>query len=195
MSAPLLTLANQLTMLRMGLAPLLVVLVIYRELQWALAVFVVAGLTDLFDGYAARHGSQQTTLGAMLDPVADKILLSSSFLALTWSRGLPLNIPVWLTVITLSRDAIIVVSVAIINLTVGRRVFFPSLLGKLSTASQIVTVGVVLLVNALGRSHPAVDAIFGLAAALTVLSALHYVYLASTGRAGTPDPPAAAGPA
>jgi cardiolipin synthase len=191
MSAPILTLANQLTLLRMGLSPLLVVLVVFHELQWALWVFVVAGLTDLFDGYVARHGSQKTTLGAMLDPVADKILLSSSFIALTWSNDLPVSIPVWLTVITLSRDAIIVISVAIINLTLGRRVFYPSLLGKLSTASQIVTVGVVLLVNALGTPHPLVSVLFRISLALTVGSALHYVYLASTGRSGTPEPQAA----
>ena len=191
MSAPILTVANQLTMLRMGLAPLLVVLVVFRELQWALWVFVVAGLTDLFDGYVARHGSQQTTLGAMLDPVADKILLSSAFIALTWSSGLPVNIPVWLTVTTLSRDAIIIVSVAIINFTLGKRVFYPSLLGKLSTVSQIVAVGVVLVLNALGTPHPAVRVVFWVSLALTVGSALHYVYLASTGRTGTPMPPAA----
>jgi cardiolipin synthase len=191
-SEPILTVANQLTILRMALAPLLVVLVVFRELQWALWVFVVAGLTDLFDGYVARHGSQQTTLGAMLDPVADKVLLSSAFIALTWSSGLPTNIPVWLTVTTLSRDAIIVVSVAIVNLTLGRRIFYPSILGKLSTASQIVTVGAVLLSNALGMPHPVLRGVFWISLVLTVSSAFHYVYLASTGRSGTP-PPAAGG--
>jgi cardiolipin synthase (CMP-forming) len=188
-SEPILTVANQLTILRMALAPLLVVLVVFRELQWALWVFVVAGLTDLFDGYVARHGSQQTTLGAMLDPVADKILLSSAFIALTWSSNLPVNIPVWLTVTTLSRDAIIVISVAIVNLTLGKRIFYPSLLGKLSTASQIITVGLVLLVNALGTPHPLLRAVFWISLALTVSSAFHYVYLASAGRSGTPAPP------
>jgi cardiolipin synthase len=187
MSTPVLTLANQLTILRMGLSPLLVVLVLQRRLGWALGVFVVAGLTDMLDGLAARHSRQQTTLGAMLDPVADKILLTSTFVALTWAEGLQVRIPAWLTVTTLSRDAIIVLSVAIINLTVGRRVYYPSLLGKLSTVSQLVTVGLVLLVNATGLHLPGLPVLFVLTLALTVGSGFHYLYLAST-KGGVPVP-------
>jgi cardiolipin synthase len=182
MSTPVLTVANQLTLLRMGLAPLLVVLVLSGERVWALVVFVVAGVTDLLDGLIARLGRQQTTLGAMLDPVADKILLSSSFVALTWSGGLQVTIPAWLTVTTLSRDAIIVISVAVINLTVGRRVFYPSLLGKLSTGSQLATVALVLLVNATGWDFAGLEAVFALTLVLTVASALHYVYITSVRR-------------
>lgn len=189
MTAPVLTLANQLTILRMGLSPLLVVLVLQRRLAWALIVFVVAGFTDLFDGLVARRSHQQTTLGAMLDPVADKILLTSTFVALTWAGGLDVSIPAWLTVTTLSRDAIIVLSVAIINLTVGRRVFYPSLLGKLTTGSQLLTVGVVLLVNATGARPPGLWLLFAATLALTVGSGVHYLYLASRkGRGGVAVP-------
>jgi cardiolipin synthase len=191
MAAPILTLANQLTILRMGLAPLLIVLVLFRELKWALAVFVVAGLTDLLDGIAARHGGHQTSLGAMLDPVADKVLLTACFIALTWGHDLPVALPLWLTVTTLSRDAIIIISVAVVNLAYGRRIFYPSLLGKLTTAAQIFTVGVVLLANALEQPHPVMGHLFRLTLVLTVASALHYVYLASTGRTGTASPPPA----
>jgi cardiolipin synthase (CMP-forming) len=185
MSTPIFTIANQLTILRMALAPLLVILVLVRQLQWALVVFVVAGATDLLDGIIARVGHQQTTLGAMLDPVADKVLLSSSFVALTWASGLRQPIPLWLTVVTLSRDAIILVSVTIVNLTLGRRVFYPSLLGKLCTGSQLLTVGVVLLVNALDASFPAVRYLFVITLLLTVASAFHYVYVASVRGPGT----------
>lgn len=185
MSTPILTVANQLTMLRMGLAPLFVVLVLLRELKWALVVFVVAGITDLLDGLIARHGGQQTTLGAMLDPVADKILLSASFVALTWAPGLEPTIPSWLTVVTLSRDAIIVISVAVINLTLGRRVFYPSLLGKAATGTQLLTVALVLLLNAFSLRAPAVRYVFVVTLCLTVASALHYTYLASTRRGGS----------
>ena len=184
MAAPLLSLANQLTLLRMGLAPLLVVLVLARELPWALAVFLVAALTDLLDGLVARRSGQSTPLGAMLDPVADKILLTSCFIALTWGPDLLVRLPVWLTVVTLSRDAIIIVSVAIINLAYGRRMFYPSLLGKLTTAAQIVAVGVVVLLNAGGWELDGVRWLYYATVALTVTSALHYVYLASTGRTG-----------
>jgi cardiolipin synthase (CMP-forming) len=184
MSAPIFTLANQLTLLRMGLAPLLVTLVLSREMRWALAVFIVAGITDLLDGLIARLGHQQTTLGAMLDPVADKVLLTSTFVALTWGSSLYATIPAWLTVTTLSRDAIILVGVAIVNLTVGRRVFYPSLLGKLSTASQLVTVGVVLLLNAFRLEFPGLIWLFRLTLVLSVGSALHYLYNSSR-RAGS----------
>jgi cardiolipin synthase len=168
----------------MGLAPLLVVLVLAREMRWALAVFVLAGLTDLLDGLVARIGEQRTALGAMLDPVADKILLTSCFIALTWGPDLRVPLPVWLTVVTLSRDAIIIISVAVVNLAYGRRVFYPSRLGKLTTASQLVTVGVVLLLNAGGWVLAPIRYLVLATVVLTVISALHYVYLASTGRTG-----------
>jgi cardiolipin synthase len=186
MSGPILTVANQLTLLRMGLAPLLVVLVLQGRMRWALLVFVIAGATDALDGLIARLGSQQTTLGAMLDPVADKVLMTASFIALTWGSGLAFTIPVWLTVVILSRDAIIIVSVAIVNLTLGRRIFYPSFLGKLCTVSQLLTVGLVLLANVLGRGGAMLDDLFIATLVLTVASALHYVYVASTRGPGRP---------
>jgi cardiolipin synthase len=185
MSEPIFTVANQLTILRMALAPLLVVLVLSREHVWALVVFAVAGSTDLLDGLIARLGHQRTTLGAMLDPIADKLLLASSYVALTWGPGLTVTIPVWLTVTTLSRDAIIVISVAAINLTMGRRVFYPSLLGKACTAGQILTAGVVVLLNAIGETHTLLVHLYRFTFLVTVASALHYVYLASA-RKGPP---------
>jgi len=180
MAAPIFTVANQLTLLRMALTPVLVVLVISKEPIWAFVVFLVAGITDLLDGYIARHGHQRTKLGAMLDPVADKLMLGSSFVCLTWTSDLYLRIPVWLTIITLSRDVIIVASVAVVNLTLGHRVFQPSLLGKLCTASQVFTAGLVLFINCLSEAPREVSYIFVITAALTVASALHYVYTAST---------------
>lgn len=181
MSSPILTVANQLTLLRMALAPALVVLIVTGEMTWALVVFVVAGFSDLLDGLIARLGHQQTSLGAMLDPLADKILLMSSYVALTWSSSLRVRLPVWLTVITLSRDAIILVTVAVITLTVGRRVFPPSLLGKLSTGLQLLTAGIVILFNALSEDLGAARHLFWITAVFTVASALHYVFRASAG--------------
>lgn len=182
MTEPLLTAANVLTLLRMAVAPVVVILVLQQRYWWALLVFVLAGLTDLFDGYLARHGSQSTTLGAMLDPVADKILLSCTFVALTWSSHLRVAIPEWLTVLTLSRDGFIVISVLVINLTVGRRVFPPSLLGKLSTVAQIVTVGLVMLFNAQQAPPEWLEPLFLATAAFAVASGLHYVWAAASGR-------------
>jgi cardiolipin synthase len=182
----MLTLANQLTLLRMGLVPLLVVLVLNREHGAALGVFVAAGLTDLLDGFFARRRGGITKLGAMLDPVADKLLLGATYVVLTWGPDLPCALPVWLTVLLLSRDAIIVVSVVVVNLAVERRVFYPSLLGKLSTAAQVVTAGLALLVNTMSVCPSVMPYVYVLTAAFTVASALHYVYTASGRRAPTP---------
>jgi cardiolipin synthase len=194
MSTPFLTVANLLTMSRMSLAPLLVVLVLGGEMQWAFAIFVIAGITDLLDGVIARRSGQLTTLGAMLDPVADKILLTSCFVALTWTPGLHAALPAWLTVVTLSRDAMIIVSVVVFNLTVGRRVFYPSVLGKLSTLSQLVSVGLVLLLNAFRLPFKGAVYVYLLTLLLTVASAGHYAYLGSVRRGarpgGPPAPPA-----
>ena len=190
MSSPFLTLANQLTLLRMGLAPLLVVLVLHGRMAFALAVFVVAGITDALDGLIARRGGQQTTLGAMLDPVADKVLMTASFIALTWGAGVAIPVPAWLTVVILSRDAIILVSVVIVNMTLGRRIFYPSRLGKLATVAQLMTVGFVLLANAAGAGSALLRPLFVATLVLTVGSALHYTYVASTrGPGRVPEEP------
>ena len=185
MSEPVFTIANQLTILRMALAPGLLVLVLSREHAWALAVFVIAALTDLLDGLIARRGHQSTALGAVLDPIADKLLMASTYVALTWSGGLPCRVPAWLTVVLLSRDAAIVVSVAAINLALGRRLFYPTLLGKLSTISQSLTAGVALLSNAMGECFSWTGLLYRLTLALTVASALQYVYLATAKRRRT----------
>lgn len=184
MSEPLLTVPNQLTILRMGLAPFLALLVLSRKFTWALVVFVTAGLTDLFDGYIARHGHQKTQLGAVLDPIADKILMTASFLVLTWGGGLLVRVPVWVTVLILSRDLIILVAGVAITLTVGKRNFEPSLLGKTSTACQIVTAGAVLLLNAIAETFAPLDLLFVATAFLTVASAAHYAWRASTSSGG-----------
>src|ERR1051325_5351655 len=115
-----LTPANQLTLLIMLLIPAFVILVLYGHLGWALVVFVVAGMTDALDGVIARRSSQRSQLGAWLDPMADKLLLVTTFVVLTLP-GLDLanRLPLWLTVLVISRDVVIVLTVAIINLAVG----------------------------------------------------------------------------
>lgn len=190
MSEAVFTVANVLTVLRMGMTPFLVILVLQGQFVWALVVFVTAGLTDLLDGLIARRTAQLTRLGAVLDPIADKLLLSSSFIVLTWSSGLLVSVPTWLTVLTLSRDLLILVSAMAIVMTLGTRVFYPSLLGKLTTAAQLLTVGIVILLNALGQGVPGLTYLFVAAGVLTVCSGFHYVYLAFAGRPSGPPPPA-----
>jgi cardiolipin synthase len=172
-----LTLANQLTLLRMLLIPAFVILVLYRHLGWALAVFVTAGITDGLDGLIARRAGQKTSLGAWLDPMADKLLLVTTFVVLTLSGlGLANPLPVWLTVLIIFRDVGIVLTVAIVNLAIGRRTFRPSIYGKVATATYIVTAVAAMLFNYLGYHSVIVDLCVFASLAITVISALDYLW-------------------
>ena len=175
-----LTVANQLTLLRMLLIPALVILVVYGLNGWALVVLVGAGLTDALDGILARWWGQRTTLGALLDPMADKLLLISTFVVLTIpSLDLPNRLPIWLTVLVISRDVIIVVTVAIVNLSIGRRTFKPTLLGKLATLVYLLTAAVTMYFNWLGRPSALVDVAIYATLGVTLVSGLHYIAHAS----------------
>jgi cardiolipin synthase (CMP-forming) len=180
MPRPLFTVANQLTLLRMALAPFLVLALTWGWFGWAVAVFAVAGLTDLLDGFIARYGHQKTALGATLDPVADKILLGVTFVALTWNSAVQVRIPVWVTVVTLSRDLMIMVAVVIVNLVVERRIFFPSVLGKATTVLQLITAATVIFLNWARAEWTLLPHLFLLTVLVTVGSGAHYIYLAST---------------
>jgi cardiolipin synthase len=175
-----LTPANQLTILRMLLIPVFAILVIYDYMAWALAIFMVAALTDALDGLLARRTGQKTTLGAWLDPVADKLLVATMFIVLTLPlQHLTAKIPVWLTVLVLSRDIGIVATVAIVNLAIGRRTFRPSMWGKLATATFLVTGVATLAVNAAGIFERLVPWLAYLCLTLTVVSGLDYAVHAS----------------
>jgi len=174
---PIFTLANQLTLLRMLLIPVWVLLIVYGYFGWALVTFVLAGATDAFDGLIARWSGQNTTLGEWLDPAADKLMLLTTFIVLTLPNlGLVNRLPIWLTVLVISRDVGIVLTVAIVNLAVGPRTFKPSALGKFATAFFIVTCVVVMYFNYLGTESIIVDVFIWTAGATTVVSALDYVF-------------------
>jgi len=183
MSMPIFTVANQLTLLRMALAPFLVLALTWGRFDWALGTFLVAGVTDLLDGLIARYGHQRTPLGATLDPVADKILLGATFVALTWNSAVQVRIPVWVTVVTLSRDVVIMVAVVIVNLVVERRIFFPSVLGKATTVVQLLTIAVVLSLNWAHTDWAVLPYLFLATVLVTVGSGVQYIYLASTHKA------------
>jgi cardiolipin synthase len=172
-----LTLANQLTILRIVLIPAFVLLVVYGRLGGALVVFIVAGATDALDGLIARRAGQRTSLGAWLDPMADKLLLVTTFIVLTLP-AIPLvnHLPIWLTVAVITRDVVIIGVVAVVNLAVGPRTFRPSLLGKATTAAFIVTSVVVMYFNYLGRTSPLVDAAIWLSLGLTLVSSADYFF-------------------
>jgi cardiolipin synthase len=170
-----LTTANQLTLLRMLLIPALVILLLYDYTGWALATFVLAGVTDGLDGWFARRG-QKTALGMWLDPMADKLLLVTTFVVLTLPGiGLLNRIPIWLTILVISRDVVIVVTVAIVNIAVGRRQFRPSVYGKISTAVYILTCVTVMFFNYIDRTSVVVNVAVYATLAVTLVSGIHYI--------------------
>jgi len=171
-----LTTANQLTILRMLLIPAFVILLLYGHQGWALVTFMVAGLTDLLDGLIARLAGEKTTLGAWLDPMADKLLLVTMFIVLTLPDiGSANRLPIWFTILVISRDVAIVATVAVVNLAVGPRTFRPSIFGKIATATYIVTGVVTLYFNYLGQTTPIVDLFVYASLAITLISAFHYL--------------------
>ena len=166
------TVPNQITILRLGFLPLFLILISYEQYRWALAVLVVAGLSDAIDGILARKLNQRSAIGAYLDPIADKLLLSSSFVVLAFKK----QIAWWLTIIVLSRDVLILIVAAVIILISGYRPFPPSLLGKGTTMFQIILVFTVVL----GAAYPMSSltalnaALIYLVAVLAIVSGVHY---------------------
>ena len=174
----MLTYANQLTILRMIFIPCFVLLVIYGHIWVATLVFVLAGVTDALDGLLARKLQQKTALGSFLDPMADKLLLTASFVTLTVpSVPVVLHIPIWLTVLTISRDLLIALSVLIIHLQTGHARFPPSFIGKCTTTAQLTTIAICMAANFVpGLGMVLFPAAIYSSLLLTVGSGLHYFY-------------------
>ena len=171
-----LTAANQLTLLRMVLIPPFAILLLYEYRGWALLVFLAAGITDLFDGLIARRTGKKTTLGAWLDPMADKLLLVTMFVMLTLPGiGSANRLPLWFTILVLSRDIAIVLTVAVVNLAIGPRTFRPSIFGKIATATYIMTGVVTLYFNYLDVRSTVTTAFVYASLIITFVSAFHYL--------------------
>lgn len=168
------TAPNLLTLLRICLAPFLVAAVLENRYALSFGLFVVAGLTDALDGLMARLLKQFTMLGQYLDPVADKLLLSTLFVVLTY-KGL---IPARVTALVFGRDVGILVVAAILYAAVGRREFKPSFFGKINTVAQVIAVAVVLLHQlTLARWVVIFEKwILYVTMVLTVISGLHYAW-------------------
>jgi cardiolipin synthase (CMP-forming) len=171
------TAPNLLTLLRICLAPFLVAAILENRYALSFGLFLVAGLTDALDGLLARLLKQRTMLGEYLDPVADKLLLSTLFLVLTYKVLVPARV----TVLVFGRDVGILVVSAILYAATGRREFSPSIFGKTNTVVQVTTVAIVLL-HQLIADHWVVALekwAFWATMALTVISGLHYAWTAS----------------
>jgi len=188
-----LNLANQLTFLRLVLIPFFVIAVLEARFGIALGLFVAAAVTDLLDGLSARMLGGGTPLGAYLDPAADKLLLVAAFVLLTdyplMLQDVPMvaRIPLWLTVLTISRDVLIVAVALLLYVTGAQTRFPPSIWGKLTTTAEFATVTSFLLFNTLGQPAPLLDALVWLTLVLILLSGFHY--LARTIRMLSPAKP------
>jgi cardiolipin synthase len=174
---------NLLTLMRICLAPFLMAAILEGHYQLSFILFVAAGLTDALDGALARLLKQRSMLGQYLDPVADKLLLSTLFLVLL-HEGL---MPVTVTVLVFGRDVGILLVSALLYAAVGRREFKPSIFGKANTLAQIAAVSAVLLHQLTTAYWVVIFRKVALEATvvLTVASGLHYAWSVSR-RTGAP---------
>jgi len=166
-----LNIPNFLSMLRIVSIPLLIILLSYDEHGGAFTVFICAAITDGLDGFIARRFKQKTMVGAYLDPIADKLLLTSSFIAFAL-MGL---IPKWLTILVVSRDVIIAMGIVVLQLVSIRVDIKPSFLSKLTTVFQLATIAARLLLDILGRHFDALPYLYWATGVLTVVSGLQYI--------------------
>lgn len=186
MSSRIVTVPNLLTVFRMVLIPVFVSLLFYQRFLLALGIFVLAGVTDGLDGLLARRFNQKSQLGTILDPIADKLMLVTSFVVLSMRSVFPqplpshLPVPFWVTVAVISRDVFILVGAAAINIVTGFRGFRPSLLGKINTTVQIFSIAAIIFAASVPYgSGWYLPTIYTTVFALSVLSGAHYVFFVS----------------
>lgn len=181
MASNIITIPNLLTFLRMALIPVFAILLYYGQHQWALLTFFVAGVSDGVDGFVARRFNQQSELGTILDPIADKLLMTTAFIILTLPNIFPparhLPVPFWVTAAVIGRDVLITVVAAAIFVITNFRSFQPSWLGKASTVVQIFAVGLILI----AAIFPALrgfylPTVYTTVFAFALISGLHYIY-------------------
>jgi cardiolipin synthase len=164
---------NLLTILRILAIPVFVICLLYGRLVMALLVFVGAGITDGLDGLIARVYRQRTPMGEYLDPIADKLLLTSAFIALAVMR----IIPGWLTVIVIARDVIIVLGIVILLLTSHRVEIKPLFISKTATCFQIATIVWALLAPYSLFMRGVLPYVIWVTAILTCITGFQYIYI------------------
>jgi len=186
MSSRIITVPNLLTVFRMVLIPVFVSLLFYQRFVYALGIFILAGITDGLDGLLARRFDQKSQLGTILDPIADKLMLVTSFVVLSMRSVFPqplpshLPVPFWVTVAVISRDVFILVGAAAINIVTGFRGFRPSMLGKINTVVQIFAIAIIIFAASVpyGTGYY-LPTLYTTVFALAVLSGAHYVFFVS----------------
>jgi len=163
--------ANKITILRILLIPFFIAFILYAKWEAALVVFIIAAISDGIDGYVARAAKQQTELGKILDPIADKLLILSAFICLSVVKGVPpeSKLPPYVPIIIISRDAIILLGALVIYMVKGSLEIKPTLISKITTFFQMLTIVSVLLKLAFS------PVLWNIAVVLTVVSGAQYV--------------------
>lgn len=178
-SSKLLTIPNILTFLRMALIPVFASLLVYGYTTAGLIVFVIAGVTDGVDGFLARRFNQESELGTIIDPIADKLLMTTAFIILTIPGVLPpvrhLPVPFWVTAAVIGRDVLIIAVAGAINMMTGFHGFKPSWLGKMSTLVQVIGV-TLILVAAVSGYFIFLPTTYSIVAFFAFVSGFHYIF-------------------
>ena len=169
------TIPNGITLLRLALTPFFVLAIVSGDHGLALGIFIVAGISDALDGLVARLLAMRSPLGTYLDPIADKLLLVTAYVFLTLPMPGSVTIPLWLTVMALSRDFLIVLVALLLYLGAGVREFPPSLWGKVTTFFHVVTVALVLIANVTPLPEMVLLTCFYVALSFTVISGVDYI--------------------
>ncbi len=165
----------------MGLIPFFLMAMVYGHYILGLMIFAGAGVTDALDGLIARFFNQKTSLGAFLDPMADKLMLTSTYIALTLQNiGLPYTIPVWLPILTICRDVVIVLMALLLYLQSDVTKFPPSWQGKFTTFFQIAFAVACLIKNAYGFPEAFLEVLLWVVVFFTAYSGLHYLWRAKS---------------
>lgn len=179
MASKVLTVPNLLTFLRMALIPVFASLLYYGYSSPALIVFILAGVSDGIDGFIARRFKQESELGTIIDPIADKLLMTVAFVMLTMPNVLQptrhLPVPFWVTAAVIGRDVLILTVAWAINVMTGFRGFKPSWLGKLSTTVQVAAVTLILVAAVFGYSFY-LPTVYTIVVALAFFSGVHYIF-------------------
>lgn len=176
-----LSVPNLFSLLRLGLIPFFVIALLNGDAGKGLLLFVVAGVTDALDGYMARVLKQTSALGALLDPIADKLLLTTAYVMLTvqGANASMVRIPVWVTVLVIARDVLILTVALALSLAADVRKFPPTLLSKVNTVVQILGVILVLASGLTARVGTVAEICVYLVALLTLASGVDYIHRAN----------------
>ncbi len=178
------TIANIVTFVRMGLIPVFAILLAYHHPFYALVVFTIAGVSDGIDGFIARKFKQESELGTIIDPIADKLLMITAFVMLTipgvLEPGRHLPVPFWVTAAVIGRDVLIITVAASIMVVTGFRGFKPSWPGKASTFVQVAAVMLILIAAVFPQLNGFyLPTVYTTVVAFAVFSGVHYIFFVS----------------